>query len=194
MRDPGVNLAGPKVGDQHLWNTYVFWARSAFPDSLPTGLIISDPTARMPPARDTALRAILFAAFALEYRLRSVYDVLGLAPRDRDTLWALLSNLTIRTNGINGLRGDPIVFPREWARVRRRLQKLLEVRNSIAHGRRSAVRRIVEQASPRLSQFARTSYNAVIDAIRITNVAIGYDARAGRERRKYYAQLKLRRR
>jgi hypothetical protein len=188
MNDP-QNLAGAAPRDQRLWNSYVYWARASF-GAPPAQLIIADPNARISIEHAALLHALLFATFALEYRLRSVYELLGLSVRKKDGLWNLLENPDRRTQGLVRRR-KRVVFPQEWQSVRARLQRLLELRNRIAHGQRDPVALLLGETNPTLRERAVDGYNAVIDAIRIINVAIGYEKKRGAALRNYYAQLQV---
>src|SRR5689334_9719724 len=110
MQDPVVNIAGGDARDQRLWNSYVFWARDAFPEPIPAHVTIGKPSARLALERQRSLQAIVFSTFALEYRLRSVYAALRIQPRRRDGLWELSSNLESRAASMTGLDGKPIRF------------------------------------------------------------------------------------
>src|SRR5438034_7375534 len=83
------NVAGRTFGDRRVWHTYLHWARSSFP-AMDTALDIAQPQNRLMAEQDRALRAILFTAFALEYRLKRTFEYLGIAFRRRDTLGALV--------------------------------------------------------------------------------------------------------
>ncbi len=193
MRDPKTNLAGTSVGDRRLWNTYVYLARTAFTEAVPGDLIIASANARVSARNQSSLEAVLFSAFALEYRLRSVYSALGLSVRRRDGLWDLLSNLELRARSVPGFHGRAIRFPAEWKRVLPRLQRLLELRNLIAHGHTTKVRALISSRWPSMRREARRCYNAFIDGVRIINIAIGYESLRGAELRAYYSALKVRR-
>jgi len=193
MRVPSTNLAGDKSRDQRLWNSYVYWARAAFPGDLPATMSIKNARARIGTQQQSSLQAIVFSTFALEYRLRSVYAALGLGTRRRDGLWDLASNLEVRTRSVSGLNGKPVRFPAEWRRVLPRVQRLLELRNSIAHGNAPRVGDLLAAQGPSIKVQARRGYNAFIDAVRVINIAIGYEDRRGADLRAYYAALKVRR-
>jgi hypothetical protein len=187
MNDP--NLAGASDADKRIWNSYVYWARSAF-GLPPSDLAISNPELRLPAEEEKLLHAIVFAVFALEYRLRSVYMLLNLSVRRHDGVMSLLDNLEHRTKGIER-KGKQITFPNEWKKVRGNLKKLVELRNHIAHGKRQDVSKLLRDAKPPLKAQAVEGYNALVDAIRIINVAISYDTKTGADLTKYYAKLQL---
>ena len=113
-------------------------------------------------------------------------------PRKRDTLGALVNNFQRRVETATRLDGTGLVrLPPEWSRIHQRLVKLTELRNAIVHGNYARV--IVEVSSkPRaLPELARTSYNVLVNVVRVTNVATGYDLRPAREIAKYYRTLKV---
>lgn len=189
-----IDVAGIADADKKLWHTYMFWARAAVDPRTPSNraLDISRPRRRIRPTDARALQAILFTAFALEYRLKRIYEVLGLRSRRRDTLGTLIANFRRRIEAAARIDGAGAVrLPLDWSRVEKHLSKLNELRNAIAHGNYAKV--IAEgSAKPRaLPQIARSSYNVLVDAIRITNGAIGYDQRTRQEAVKYYRQLKV---
>jgi hypothetical protein len=193
MNDPVVNIAGGDARDQRLWNTYVFWARAAFPEPIPANVTIGNASARLALERQRSLQAIVFSTFALKYRLRSVYAALGIQARRRDGLWELSSNLQSRTRSSRGLDGKPIRFAAEWRQVLPRIQKLLELRNKIAHGNSRSVATLLVARSPSIKLQARRGYNTFIDAVRVINLAIGYEDRRGADLRDYYKAMKVRR-
>lgn len=185
-----TNVAGATVADRRLWNTYMFWARSSVAESIPPELDMADDRNRLSATRARSLQAILFSCFMLEYRLRRVYEVLGLQTRKRDTIWALLDSMPSRLSAVRSLNRTKIRLPAEWARIRKRLQHLLELRNVIAHGRYAEVKSLLRKRPSRLVAEACRGYNAVIDAVRILNVAIGAETLRGTELRRYYRRLK----
>lgn len=190
MRDPALNIAGATDEDRRLWNSYVYWARESL-GPVPDTFIVADPDARLSAADASALRAILFTAFALEYRLRSVYEALSLSVRQRDGLGTLLGNLQRRTEGRVGLNRRRIAFSAEWAAVKLRLDNLVSLRNRVAHGKRGPVAELLRDAEPSLSAQAVDGYNALIDAIRVINLAIGYESRRGKALDNYYSPLQF---
>ena len=189
-----VNIAGTSDDDRRLWNTYLFWARSAVaPTTFSiTSLDISKPSRRVRATDARALHAIVFTAFTLEYRFKRVYEVLGLKSRNRDTLGTLITNFRRRIEAARRLDGSGLVkLPRGWGRIHTRLIALNNARNAIAHGNYADVLVKLSSRPRALPQLAQTSYNALVDVIRITNSAIGYDLRPAAEARQYYRQLKV---
>ena len=189
-----VDVAGRADEDRKLWNTYLFWARAAVDSgtSSKRGLDIARPRKRVRATDAKALHAILFTSFALEYRLKRIFEVLGLKPRKRDTLGVLINNFQRRVETATRLdRIDLVRLPPEWSRIHQRLVKLNELRNAIVHGNYAKVIAEVSSRPRALPRLAQTSYNVLVDAIRITNNAIGYDPRTKREGVKYYRRLKV---
>jgi hypothetical protein len=142
---------------------------------------------------DAQLRAIAHSAFALEYRLRSAYDAVGLTVAPKVGLWPLLDQFASRATGRPGIGGKKVRLPKEWDRLLVRLKHLADLRNRIAHGRKDGVRSLREQRRPSLRIEARRAYNSFVDAVRVVNGAIGNETRHGVELRRYYADLKVHR-
>jgi hypothetical protein len=189
-----VGIAGITDEDRKLWNTYLFWARGAVDPGTPSNraLDIAKQRRRVRATDARALQAILFTVFALEYRLKRIYEVLGLKPRKRDTLGTLINNFRHRVESARRLdRSGLVRLPPEWSRVHQRLSKLNDLRNAIAHGNYAKVIAEVSSRPRAMPRLARTSYNVLVDVIRITNNAIGYDLRTKREIVKYYRRLKV---
>jgi hypothetical protein len=139
------------------------------------------------------LQAILFVAFVLEYRIKRIYDVLGLGYRKRDTLGALLQNFCRRLE--TAMRLDdkgPIRLPAEWTTIENKLQRVKDLRNDIAHANYRSVTKILPKDARRSRVIARDSFNALIDAIRITNQAVGYEHRSAKQAKHDFSKLKIR--
>jgi hypothetical protein len=187
-----MNLAGNSRNDQRLWNTYVFWARSELAPSSSAALEIGRSRNRITNKRANAFRAIVFAAFVLEYRIKRIYGELGVTFKHKDTLGQLLKDFKRRVEAKSRLDNQrPIRFPREWDGIYSRLTMLKELRNEIAHAKYAQLQARIGAKPRSLLRRAFSSYNSVIDAIRVTNVAIGYDTRTGSVVRAYYRQLRL---
>lgn len=190
----GPNIAGKTKEDQRLWNTYLYWARGTLDSTTKKNraLDISRQSQRIPASPATSLQIILFVSFALEYRLRRVYEVLGLRSRKRDGLGTLVNTFRQRVEVMPRLDGAGLIrLPREWARVQARLIELNRLRNALVHGNYATVLKEIAVDPRKIRQKARASFNALVDAIRITNQAIGYDTGKGRKTRAYYRQLKV---
>lgn len=89
------------------------------------------------------------------------------------------------------MNGVAIQFDAEWRTVRTRLKRLLELRNQIVHGKREPVAALLRATAPSLSEEAASGYDALIDAIRVISVAIGYEYRTGNELEDYYRALQV---
>jgi hypothetical protein len=182
-------IAGDTPQDKRLWHTYLYWARSELlPSAL--GLIIGDQRNRLPPKTSEALRSVVFAAFALEYRLKRTLLFVGQSPRSRDTLGSLLVNIDVRLGQATRPDGKPIALPKEWTRIKKRLGELVALRNEIAHANYTRLSQRLASTQAR-RRIAKTLFNAVIDAIRILNHAVGYDTRPRRVARREYGRLKV---
>jgi hypothetical protein len=194
MAIPIISPAGRTREDRQLWNTYLFWARSAAaPSTSRSGLVISKRVNRIRDSTARNLQAILFASFALEYRLKSIYELLGLQTRRRDTLGTLIQNFPHRVATARRLDGKGNVrLPPEWKSIEKRLKILCQWRNDIAHANYRDIRTILPSHTKKSRRQACNCFNAVVDTIRITNRAIGFAAASLREDRKYYRVLRIR--
>jgi hypothetical protein len=180
--------------EKRLWNTYMHWARAAAAPEIDPTLEISKAANRLPAAHAQALQAILFSAFVLEFRLKLVYDYLGIAFRKRDTLGSLLQHFRTRLEQTPRLdTGRPIRFPVEWGLVERRLRALVTLRNDIAHANQASVLLLLGKSTTSLKVEARRSFNAVVDAIRIIHRATGNESMSLSETRTHYRRLSIRR-
>jgi hypothetical protein len=189
-----INLAGRTADEQKLWNTYLFWARVVLDTSTTQrrGLVISRGSNRLPRSTSGHLQAIVFIAFALEYRIKRIYEELGLAHRKRDTLGVLLDNFRRRVETANRLDVTRQVrLPGEWASIEARLKRLNSLRNTIAHANYQQLVEILPQDARRSRALSRSYFNALVDMIRVTNKAIGYDSAPRREAQRYYRKLKI---
>jgi hypothetical protein len=186
-----ISVAGDSPEDQRLWHTYFHWPRAVLS---PASRLSARPEfRRLSKARSGHLQAILFAAFALEYRVKRLYDVLKLRYREKDTLGALLGNFRRRLETSDRLDGQgPVRLPAEWARIERGLKELSWLRNQIAHANYKKVLSLLSTNARQSRAMARRCFNTLVDAIRVTNRAIGYETLAPREARRYYSRLKLR--
>jgi hypothetical protein len=187
-----ANLAGETDRDAKIWNQYVFWARPALDTKTESasGLDISDPRRRLTVKQEAALRAIVFTSFALEYRIKRILEALGLSFRKRDSLGSLLENFRTRIETAMRMDdGKKIRLPSTWPSLEKRLKKINELRNRIAHAKYAEVNHILTERPGRV---ASRSFNALVDFIQVTNEAIGYDTDRPAVRRKRYRELKVR--
>jgi len=128
----------------------------------------------------------------LEYRIKRIYEVLHLAYRKRDTLGVLLNNFKRRVE--TGRRFNdkrPVRLPPEWTTIEKKLLTLNTLRNNIAHANYKELQRLIPHDPRKSRAVARVSFNAVVDAIRVTNQAVGYENRTAREARRYFSRLKI---
>jgi hypothetical protein len=194
MPYPRTSPAGETPQDIQLWNTYLFWAFSAASParSRARRLRITKRANRIKRSTERNLQAILFAAFAIEYRLKRIYEFLGLQVRRNDTLGALVTNFRQRMATAKRPDGKGHVkLPTEWTSIEKRLKDLCKWRNAIAHANYKEVLTLLPSDTRKSLRQARKYYNTVIDTIRVTNRAIGYEAAPKREDRKFYARLKI---
>jgi len=186
-----VNLAGLTARDGQLWHTYLFWARAAIDPqtSSNTQLEIAQAKNRLNERQGMALQAIVFSAFALEFRMRRLLEDLGAPIRRRDTLGRLLDVFRLRLEAVNQMGSTQrIQLPPEWHRLERRLKRLSNLRNRIAHANYCEVKQLLRQ---RPREVAASSFNAVVDFIRITNAAVGYDKDPPARRRARIVALRV---
>lgn len=194
MAIPSISPAGATREEQQLWNTYLFWARSAADPTTKKQktLKISKRVNRIKDSTARNLQIILFSAFALEYRLRNTYGALGLQVRKKDSLNALIQNFSHRIRTATRVDGQGLVkLSSEWASIEKRLLRLSKWRNKIAHADSLEVLALISSDARKSRREARSCFNAVIDTIRVTNRAIGYDLDSPRADRNYYASLRL---
>jgi hypothetical protein len=185
---PPFTIAGETDEDRKLWNTYMYWAHSSC--SAPAGLDIYKKDRRLTQETAAALQTIVFSAFMLEYRLKRIADVRCFRFRKRDTLSKLIDNFQRHIELTNRIDNDePVRLPDEWKRVKTQLDRLSKFRNDIAHANYAKVMDRLSDGES-LPKLAAELFDAVIDAIRITNRAIGYDPSSDAASDRYYDALK----
>lgn len=187
-----TNLAGGGRDDIRVWNTYLHWARNALPPSSFGSLDIDDPHNRLTATKANALRAVVFAAFALEYRIKRLYEELGVTYDQKEPLGALLSDFKNRVEAtIRMDDGKPIVLAGEWTRLYARLVRLKNLRNTVAHAKFAELQSELGSTPSAMTRTAMQSYNAVVDFIRVSGQAIGYEPTTGLASRQYFMKLRL---
>jgi hypothetical protein len=125
----------------------------------------------------------VFTAFALEYRIRRIFKVLGLSHRERDTLGSLVTSFKTRVERATRLDNKkPIRLPSSWARLQLRLKRLVAARNRIVHGNEAEVQQVL---TTRPRRVAARHFNTLVRFIETTNRAIGYDDPKRPERARY---------
>jgi hypothetical protein len=191
---PVPNLGGSTPEQERLWRTYLYWARSHLDPKTRSNsqLYIAKASNRLGQPTSEALQAVILTAVALEYRLRRTLESLNLSVRKRDGLGVLLDTFKGRLESAYCFdNGHPIRLPPEWRQVHRRLKHLVEARNRIVHGKHLDLLR--ELSNTRKARRRAASYfNALVDAMRIINEAIGRPAPSPPGARQYYKPLKLR--
>jgi hypothetical protein len=188
------NFAGPSPADIRLWNTYLYWARAELAPTTTRVLRIGSLQNRIHPRRAQALRAIVLAAFVLEYRVKRVYDELGVAYGPKDPLGALLDNMTARLQARSRLDGRGLIrLPRTWPALHTKLLSLKDLRNDIAHAKYVKLRSLLPLSPARMLRRAQTHFNVVMRALKVLNIATGYDTQTPAQRRLNYDSLRVRR-
>lgn len=188
---PSSNLAGDTAAEQKLWRTYLFWARDsvAGPNEFWRGLDIAKPGSRLSPSAAYSLQAIVFTALALEYRLKRTLESLGVSVRRRDTLGVLLQHFRRRAETAQRFDAKgPVRLPKEWTRIEKRLNALVQARNRIVHAHHHDVIALISNRR-QAGRKAKAHYNALVAAIRVINEATGRDMGSSKDRRAYYKVL-----
>lgn len=133
-----VTYDGKTDDERALWFTYLYWGRERL-QSNPSGAMVDDPARRISDEESRALQAVVFSAFALEFRLKRVltYCSASLKPNEglKDVLKDFWERLIERPR-VDG-KGK-IVGPVEWDNVVGLLNELADLRNNIAHSDLSA--------------------------------------------------------
>ena len=186
---------GDTLPDRKLWHTYLYWARERATTSASAvpvlGVIVDDADNRVDAAISKALQAILFASFALEYRLKRVLTSMDVPFPERETLGPFLNNFWGRLARVPRLDGrGSCVPPSDWSTIEPRLKRLVRLRNDIAHANYADTRQFLSETSSPTEE-ARCLYNTVVQAIRLINQGTGYDTRSGKELDEYFEPLKV---
>jgi len=171
-----VTFDGKQDEDRALWQTYVYWVRERLRIPSNPNVIADNPIRRLPESTSQALQVVLFSAFALEYRVKSVLTYCSASLKPEEHLKSILRTFWQRlltTQRIDG--AGLVVEPPEWAAVVSRLLELADVRNKIAHANRAEILAFINEGSDPLSR-ARGLFEAAIDGIRIINEGTGYDS------------------
>jgi len=191
-----IPYSGEKDEYEVLWHTYLYWARYAPkvkppPTKKKPKLIIEDPKKRLKPDVDAARRIVVFSCFALEYRLKSVFEVLGVKYRKKDTLGPLLDIFwkKLRMVERRDKKGN-CTPPPNWKSIEPKLRELIKLRNNVAHSKREDIIMFLSKYSDPLP-YAKSLYNILVDSIEAINVGTGYDNRTESQRRGHYVRLKI---
>lgn len=170
-----ANIAGKTPADEKLWHTYLYWARLLVDPATAHSRVLKIARAdqRLGQKQQEALQAILFTSFALEFRIKRLFEELGVRFRKRDTLGSLLEVFKTRFEAATRLDDNgPIHLPAGWPRLEKRLKKLAWLRNQIAHANYHEVRAVL---SNRPRRAAAAHFNALAEFIRVTNLASNYE-------------------
>jgi hypothetical protein len=190
-----TGIAGEKVEDRKLWHTYFYWARekvltlsTSDPDE---SAIIDNPKNRIGVTPSNILQAILFSAFALEYRLKRTLEFMSVKVPKKVTLGPLLDIFWRELSKVDKYEDNVKCSPPgEWKSIKADLTKLVELRNRIAHANYKKTSQIFADESEGIKQALRC-YNAVVDAVKLINFGTGYDKRPLNELEEYFKPLKV---
>ena len=130
---------GDSPDDRKLWHTYLFLARK---HAISSG---GKPTSTQPPIIEhvdnrvaeplaEALQTVLFSSFALEYRLKRAFLVLGVPLKPNETLNPLFDRFWHALKNVDRLDGKgKCAPPLEWQVCQPKLKQLISLRNQMAH-------------------------------------------------------------
>lgn len=161
-----------------------------------TPAIIDDPNNRIPEEKDRALQAIIFTAFAIEYRLKRVLQCTGklrTTSKKEDSLKSLINGFWKRLSTAerfdgrgNCTRPEPSV----WTPIQKKLLKLADLRDFIAHARYEDILSYCSEEP--VEQRARDFYINIVEAIKIINVCTGDEQREKDQLDEYFHPLMTR--
>jgi hypothetical protein len=197
-----VTFDGDTNDDVRLWHSYLYWARervralSADPmvgapatAASVDAAIVDDPHNRIDNSTGVALQALVFTAFALEYRLKRVLRAMGVSVPPKETLGPCLGNFWRRLAGVTRLDGTgPCRPPADWAKVEPLLRELRDRRNSLAHANYSETLSFLAASSDPAKEAIRL-YNGVVEAIKLINLGTGYETRPTDKVDEYFRSL-----
>lgn len=185
--------SGDSPDDEKLWFAYFASASQAVvaecPRWKPIGFNeLTDP--KMNPDRKlvAAMQSIVGSAFAIEYRMKRVLEVLGVLRKERKSLNELLDCFWCWLSRIRRWdKADLCREPNEWSSLEQKLDELRKVRNDIVHSNREKV--LAALGNDPLN-IARELYNTAVEAIKLVNWGTGYtnDQSASDD---YWNRLKL---
>jgi hypothetical protein len=191
-------LDGDTPADKALWYTYLYWARDAAyralkqAPALDPDVITDDPNRRVDGETAAALQSIIFAAFTLEYRLKRVLRVLQVSYPPKETLGPFLKQFWPRLGSATRFDGGgTCAAPQEWAALERDLNRLVAVRNDLAHANYHDALQFLSESNPSPAAEAARLFNSVVEAIKLINIATGYDTRGRAEIDTYFRPLKV---
>jgi len=192
-----AHFDGASDDDRKLWQTYVFWARQSaksLPGTQTSGgqtAIADDPANRVDEPLANALQTILFASFTIEYRMKRVLEEMGVVLRKGTTLDPLLRFFWKRLAAVQRIdKQGKCQPPPDWKICEPDLQKLVELRNAIAHADYRRVYRLFTGASSPASLALRL-YNSVVEAVKLINIGTGKDNRPRQDIDAYFEPLKV---
>ena len=158
--------------------------------SAPTGpAIVDDAANRISEPVSRALQAVLFSAFALEYRLKRVLLANNICVSPKETLKPCLDKFWSRLAAVPRRDGHGLCLPPdEWAAIKPRLDQLVTMRNKLAHADYTEIVRFLESGQDSEQQ-AKSFYQAVVEAIKLINLGTGYETRPRDEVNEYFRAL-----
>jgi len=186
--------SGDSPDDEKLWFAYFAAASQAVvaeqPLWKPTGFDeLTDPKANPDMKLVAAMQCIVGSAFAIEYRMKRVLEILGVSGKEGKGLNELLDCFWCWLSRIGKWDGTGLCAqPDGWSSLEKSLDSLRKVRNDIVHSKRKQV--LAALGSDPLT-IACDFYNAAIDAIRLVNWGTGYTNEQSASQQ-YWDGLKLR--
>jgi hypothetical protein len=190
-----ISYDGDNKYDKKLWQTYLHWAKRKAQSnsnltSVDTGAICDDPKKRVEESLDIALQTIIFSAFTLEYRLKRVALKMGVPFREKDSLGVLLGHFWKKLEKVRRWdKKGKCSPPSEWKSCKNDLDKLVELRNNIAHANYKKVTTFFSiQSDPK--RLANQYYNAVVEDIKLINIGTGAETRSKARVEKYFKPLR----
>lgn len=179
-----------------MWHSYLYWARERVladapgPGSVPAApAIVDDAANRISEPVGRALQAVLFSAFALEYRLKRVLLANNIDVPPTETLRPCLDQFWNRLAKVHRRDGHGLCLPPvEWAAIKPQLDQLVTLRNTLAHANYTKIVRFLESGQD-AEQQAKSLYRAVVEAIKLINLGTGYETRPVDEVNEYFRAL-----
>lgn len=186
-----VQFEGKSKEEAALWFTHLHWCRTSLGIPHNPLVVVDDPANRLTDAESRALQTVVFAAFTLEYRLKSVLLLIVGTITKKDYLRCLLTELWDRLENRTRIdNGEQIVEPPGWGPVLGQLMELAQLRNDIAHCNRKKILAFLHDNDVEPLARARRLYNSVVDGIGLINYAVGHDPRPLPEIQEYLRPVK----
>jgi hypothetical protein len=191
-----VRFDGDTPDDIKLWHTYLYWARNCARAGLPLDpvaqpAIVDNPANRVDASLSDALQAIVFSAFALEYRLKRALQSMGVPCKSNEKLQTLLGSFWKRLSTVDRLDGKgKCAPPIAWNGCKRKLDSLVTLRNDIAHANYgNTLAYFTDKLDP--PAVAREHYHAVVNALMLINIGTGYETSPAALVEEYFRPLQV---